>query len=212
MTETERIRRIYDDIAATYDRSVGVTERVLLGRFRREFGALLRGETLEIGVGSGLNLPYYTAAVTRAVGVDLSTAMLARARERAADLGLRVELLQADAEALPFPDASFDTVATSLVLCTIPEPVRALREMARVCRPDGQIVMLEHVLSAVRPVALAERLLSPLQERAMGCHLDRETIDVARSLGLTVAEERQRLFGVFRLVVATPPGSNTDGV
>jgi ubiquinone/menaquinone biosynthesis C-methylase UbiE len=207
MTETERIRRIYDDRAATYDRSVGRAERIMLGPLRREFGALLRGETLEVGVGSGLNLPYYGGVVTRAVGVDLSTEMLALARRRAREAGLAIELVQADAEELPFPDASFDTVAISLALCTIPNPERALRELARVCRSDGRIVMLEHVLSPVRLVAMAERLLSPLQERAMGCHLDRETIDVARGLGFEVLEEQRRLFGVFRLVVARPPAA-----
>lgn len=205
MTETDRIRRIYDDRAATYDRSIGVTERILLGPLRREFGARLRGETLEIGVGSGLNLPYYASAVTRAVGIDLSSEMLALAEQRAAGMPFPVTLLQGDAEALPFPDDSFDTVAISLALCTVPDPVMALREMARVCRPDGRVVMLEHVLSPVPPVAVAERLLSPLQERAMGCHLDRETIGLARSLGFAILEERQRLFGVFRLVVARPP-------
>lgn len=205
MTETDRIRRIYDDRAATYDRSIGVTERILLGPLRREFGARLRGETLEIGVGSGLNLPYYASAVTRAVGIDLSSEMLALAEQRAAGMPFPVTLLQGDAEALPFPDDSFDTVAISLALCTVPDPVMALREMARVCRPDGRVVMLEHVLSPVPPVAVAERLLSQLQERAMGCHLDRETIGLARSLGFAILEERQRLFGVFRLVVARPP-------
>ena len=100
------------------------------------------------------------------------------------------------------------TVAISLALCTIPHPDAALREMARVCRLDGRIVLLEHVLSPWFPVATAERLLSPLQERAMGCHLDRDTIGLARSLGFTIEEEQQRILGVFRLVVATPPRSH----
>jgi ubiquinone/menaquinone biosynthesis C-methylase UbiE len=129
MTETERIRRIYDDRAATYDRSVGVVERLLLGPFRHAYGALLAGETIEVGVGSGLNIPFYSPAVTRAVGVDLSREMLRHARERASHLGIPSALVQADAEALPFPDAAFDTVAISLALCTIPDPVKALLEL-----------------------------------------------------------------------------------
>lgn len=190
MSETERIRRIYDERAATYDRSIGVTERLLLGPFRREFGARLRGETLEIGIGSGLNLPHYTAAVISAAGIDLSSAMLRVAARRAADLGLTIALSQADAERLPFADASFDTVAISLALCTVPHPETALQEMARVCRPGGRVVLLEHVLSPSLPVATAERLLSPLQERVMGCHLDRDTIGLARSLGFTIDEDQ----------------------
>jgi ubiquinone/menaquinone biosynthesis C-methylase UbiE len=205
MTETERIRRLYDDRAATYDRSQGMVERVMLGQFRQAYGALLQGETLEVGVGSGLNIPFYSPDVTRAVGVDLSDAMLRHARERASHLGIPFTLVQADAEALPFPDASFDTVAISLALCTIPDPAKALLEMSRVCRPEGRIVMLEHVRSTARPLAAVQKALSPLNERAIGCHLDRDTIDLARSLGFSIDETWSRLFGSVRLVVARPP-------
>jgi ubiquinone/menaquinone biosynthesis C-methylase UbiE len=207
MTETERIQRLYDDRAATYDCSVGVVERLLLGRFRHAYGALLRGEAIEVGIGSGLNIPFYSPAVTRAVGVDLSREMLRLARERASHLGIPFALVQADAEALPFPDAAFDTVAISLALCTIPDPVTALRELGRICRPGGRIVMLEHVRSTARPLAALQRLLSPLNERAIGCHLDRDTFDLARSLGFSIDETRTRLFDSVQLVVARPPAS-----
>src|SRR5215213_9495147 len=194
MTETERIRRLYDDRAATYDRSLGIVERIMLGEFRQAYGAMLRGETIEVGVGSGLNIPFYSPAVTRVVGVDLSGEMLRLARERASLLNIPFALVQADAEALPFPDAAFDTVAISLALCTIPDPVRALRELGRVCRQGGRIVMLEHVRSTARPLAALQSALSPLNERALGCHLDRDTIDLARSLGFSIDEARTRLF------------------
>src|SRR5215208_6354030 len=188
MTETERIRRLYDDRAATYDRSLGIVERILLGRFRQAYGALLRGETIEVGV-----------------GVDLSEEMLRHAHERAENLGIPFTLVQANAEALPFPDATFDTAAISLALCTIPDPVKALLELGRVCRPGGRIVMLEHVRSTARPLAAAQKVLSPLNERAVGCHLDRETFGLARSLGFSIDETWSRLFGSVRLVVARPP-------
>src|SRR5215216_824892 len=207
MTETERIRRLYDDRAATYDRSLGVVERVMLGQLRQAYGALLRGETLEVGVGSGLNIPFYAPDVTRAVGVDLSEEMLRHAHERASRLDIPFALVQADAEALPFPHASFDTVAISLALCTIPDPVRALRELGRICRPGGRIVMLEHVRSTARPLAALQRTLSPMHERAIGCHLDRDTIDLTRSLGFSIDETRSRLFDSVQLVVVRPPGS-----
>ena len=207
MTETERIRRLYDDRAATYDRSIGFGERLLLGRFRHAFGALLSGETIEVGIGSGLNIPFYSTAVTQAIGVDLSHEMLRLAHERAGHLGIPFALVQADAEALPFPDAAFDTVAISLALCTIPDPVEALRELGRVCRPGGRVVMLEHVRSTARPLAALQRALSPLNERAIGCHLDRDTIGLARSVGFSIDETRSRLFNAVQLVVARPPGS-----
>jgi ubiquinone/menaquinone biosynthesis C-methylase UbiE len=200
-----QIRTTYDRLAPTYDKTVGFTERLLLGELRHAFGAELRGETLEVAVGSGLNLPYYSSDVTNAVGIDLSPAMLAEADVKARQLGRAMTFAQMDAQRLAFPDNQFDTVAISLALCTIPDPVSALRELIRVCRPDGRIVLLEHVLSPVWPVALLERIWTPIQERPLGCHLTRETFNTARALGLTIESERARLFGVFRLAVALPP-------
>lgn len=205
MTEAERIRRLYDDRAATYDRSLGMADRFLLGPFREAFGAALQGETIEVGVGSGLNIPFYAPDVTRVVGVDLSGEMLRLARERASCLRVPYAFVQADAEALPFPDASFDTVAISLTLCTIPNPRRALLELGRICRADGRVVMLEHVRSTSRPLAALQHLLSPLNERAIGCHLDRDTFALVRSLGFSFDETQSRLFGSVRFAVANPP-------
>jgi ubiquinone/menaquinone biosynthesis C-methylase UbiE len=205
MTETTRIRRLYDDRAATYDRSLGMVERLVLGSLRRAYGAHLRGETLDVAIGSGLNLPYYSSNVTRAVGVDLSGEMLRIAQERAAAIGVPIAFAHADAAALPFADNSFDTVAISLALCTIPDPAAALRELGRVCRPDGQIVLLEHVRSSARPLAMVQRALSPLNERAIGCHLDRDTFALAQSLGFSNITSESRLFDSVRLVVARPP-------
>ncbi len=202
-----RIRGIYDQRAGEYDATVGRAEGVLLGDFRRRFGRLLAGEVLEIGIGSGLNLPFYGPDVTRTVGIDLSAGMLRVAQRRAAGLAVPVVLAQADAQRLPLPDASFDTVAVSLALCTVPDPAAALREAARVCRPGGRVVLLEHVLSPVAPVAWLQRLATPLQERAIGCCLTRRTIDLARGLGFAVETDESRLFGVVRLVVARPPSA-----
>jgi len=200
-----QIRVTYDRMAPTYDKTVGFTERLFLGELRRAFGAELRGDTLEVAVGSGLNLPFYTDAVTQAVGVDLSPGMLAATETKANHLGRSMTFAQMDAQRLAFSDGQFDTVAISLALCTIPDPTAALGELVRVCRPDGRIVLLEHVLSPVWPVALLERLWTPIQERTLGCHLTRETFKTARALGLTIESEQTRFFGVFRLAVARPP-------
>jgi ubiquinone/menaquinone biosynthesis C-methylase UbiE len=177
----------------------------MLGDLRARFWAALTGRVLEIAIGSGLNLPYYTDAVTAAVGVDFSAGMLREAQARAAELGRAIELRQMDAHALAFADASFDTVAISLALCTVADPAAVLREMARVCRPEGRIVLLEHVLSPIPPVAWLERLASPLQTRAMGCHLDRRSIDLARELGFRIEIEHRRLAGIVRLAIGRPP-------
>ena len=205
MTERNRVRAIYDNRAATYDRTVGLGERLLLGDLRRQFGALLRGRTLEIGAGTGLNLPYYAPEVTTRTAVDLSGGMLRALRHRARDLQMPVGVAQMDAERLAFPDGTFDTVAVSQALCTVERPELALREMARVCAPGGRIVLLEHVLSQVWPVASLQRLASPMQTRAIGCHFDRETIDLLRREGFTIESEVRRRIGIVRLVVARPP-------
>ena len=209
--DLNQIRRTYDKRAATYDRTVGLGERLLVGDLRRRFGDLLRGETLEVAVGSGLNLPYYSPDVTRAVGVDLSPGMLAEARRRADGLGRNIDLVEGDAQRLPLPDASFDTVAISLGLCTVPDPGLALREMARVCRPGGRIVLLEHVRSTVPPLVWLQVVLSPAQERLIGCHLARSTFDTARALGFGVEEVATRLAGVFRLAMLTLPAAASGG-
>ncbi len=204
--ERRRVAAIYDRLAPDYDRMEGAVERTLMGRaMRAALGAELRGSVLEVGIGSGRNFPYYDETVTRVVGVDLSTGMLREARRAASDVGRPIVLARMDAEHLAFPDASFDSVVTSLSLCTVADPARALREMARVCTPGGRVVLLEHVLSPVWPVAWLQRLVAPLQMRAMGCHLDRATIELVRELGFTIDSERRRFFGVFRLVVARPP-------
>jgi ubiquinone/menaquinone biosynthesis C-methylase UbiE len=205
MAETERIQRIYDQRAASYDRSLGIIEHRLLGPMRRAYGSLLRGETLEVAIGTGLNVPFYSSRVGHVVGSDLSYLMLVQAAARARQLGLRFAGVQADATALPFRDVSFDTVAVSLALCTIPEPAAALMEMARVCRPDGRVVLLEHVRSTAAPLALVQRVLTPMQVRGQGCHLDRDTISLAQSLGFRCQVVDSRLWDAVRLVVAHPP-------
>src|SRR5262245_60736466 len=124
--ERARIRRIYDERAPDYDPKVAASEKMLLGGFRSAFGAELRGRTIEVAIGSGLNPPYYTDRVTEAIGADLSAGMLHVAAARAFHLDREIHLVQADAQRLPFPVASFDTVAVSLALCTVPDPVAAL--------------------------------------------------------------------------------------
>ena len=202
--QLSRIREVYDERARRYDATVGRAENLMLGDFRRQFGALMAGRALEVGVGSGLNLPYYTAAVRSCTGLDVSAGMLTVAGERAATLRLPMTLVQGDAQRLPFQDGAFDTVGVSLALCTVPDPERALRELSRVCAVEGSIVLLEHVLSPHWPVAVLERAMTPLQARAIGCHLDRETIDLARRVGLRIESEQARRLGVFRLAVARP--------
>jgi ubiquinone/menaquinone biosynthesis C-methylase UbiE len=128
---------------------------------------------LEVGIGTGVNLPFYPpAAVVH--GVDLSKPMLERALARAHRLGRQLSVETMDAERLPFPDQSFDTVVSTLTLCTMPDPLRLLREMARVCRPDGRVLLLEHGLSTAPGRQLGAAPPRPGHLRRCACHLTRD--------------------------------------
>ena len=201
MLTKQEIRAKYDAVAGVYDRLEALAEWLGVRALRREVFGRARGRVLEVAVGTGKNLPCYPPQVEEIVGIDLSPAMLAEARRRATDLGMEVELREADAEALPFPDASFDTVASSLSTCTFPDPVRALSEMRRVCKPDGQILLLEHGRSSSR--WLPDRR-ADAHARVLGCRWNREPLELVRDAGLVVRHARRVFFGIFHLIVAAP--------
>lgn len=206
--ELRRVASIYDELAPGWDRREAAAERVLIGKsLRALLTSHLRGDVLEIGTGTGITLTRLdgNAAVTSFTGLDLSSGMLDQARRHAAGLPFPVTLQQGNAGSLPFPDATFDTVTASLVLCTVPDVAHALQEMARVCRPDGRIVLLEHVRARNPLLVGMQKAVNPLQKRRMGCHLDRPTDRLVRKLGFRVELERTRLFGIFHLIVARPP-------
>lgn len=153
---------------------------------RKEVIAEARGRVLEIGIGTGANLPHYGADVTEIVGIEPEAAMLDRARQTAAGLTLPAPLTLAvgDAQALEYPDESFDTVLMCLVLCTIPDPLKALQEARRVLKPGGQVVFLEHVRSPEAGLARWQDRLTPLWKvLACGCCLNRDTAATFREAG-----------------------------
>ncbi len=173
-------------------------------RARIRIGRLVEGRVLEVGVGTGLNLSHYPAG-TDVTGIDLSPKMLAIARQRAADLDLKADLREMDAEALDFPDQSFDSVVYSLCLCTIPDPVRALQEGLRVARPGARMIFFEHVRSNVLPVALLQELINPLMVRFLADHWNRRTLDMIQAAGIELDIVRRAWLGVFVLAAGRAP-------
>jgi ubiquinone/menaquinone biosynthesis C-methylase UbiE len=161
----------------------------LLDHYRHQTIASARGLVLEVGVGSGVNLPLYGPAVTRVVAVDPSPELLRLASKRTADMVLPVMLIRASAEHLPFPGAVFDTIVMTWTLCSISNPIAALTDTRRVLRPGGRLIFVEHGLSPEIRTARWQHRLTPYWKRMSGgCHLDRKTDDLIRAAGFGLDE------------------------
>jgi ubiquinone/menaquinone biosynthesis C-methylase UbiE len=166
-------------------------ERLFFRRFRRALLHELSGRILEVGVGTGKNLPCYDRQRVQLTGIDLSEGLLQRARRFAAHLRLPVELLPMDAEHLQFPDQTFDVVVATFVLCSVPSPIPVLQEMARVVKADGRILLLEHVLSRIPRLARLQHW--------MGTHMERDTlVNITRSGLLLVGDQKLMLGDIIR--------------
>jgi ubiquinone/menaquinone biosynthesis C-methylase UbiE len=168
------------------------------GGLREKRRALLsraRGRTLEVGAGTGVNLDLYPDAVTELVLTEPDGHMRGQLRKKLAAAGRRVELVGAGGERLPFPDASVDTVVATLVLCTIPDPEAVLREVARVLKPGGRLLFLEHVRAEdERTARWQDRLERPWSAFGRGCHPNRDTLAVIEASALEVVDvERDRM-------------------
>lgn len=200
---SEEISEKYDRIARWYDLIEGVPDLLGIRRLRQRMLRQASGKVLEVAVGTGKNLPYYPTDCG-IIAVDLSREMLNVARERAAKLSMNVSFLLADAEALPFSNQIFDTVVSSLSTCTFPNPVGALREMARVCKPAGRILLVEHGRSNREWLARWQDRHADQFAKPLGCHWNREPLEIAREAGLKVIETQRCFFGIFHRIKAEP--------
>lgn len=202
----EDLRAKWDRYAPRYDRDIALAERLWMAGGREWICARAEGDVLEVAIGTGLNLPHYPPGV-RLTGLDLSPAMLDRARERAVGLGLDVTLREGDAQALPFADAAFDSVVCALGLCGVPDDRAAIAEAHRVLRPGGRLLLLDHVGSDRRPVRFAQRLVEKLTLPLIGDHQTRRPLPLVEAAGFTVRRsERLKLGTVERLEAVKPAG------
>jgi SAM-dependent methyltransferase len=178
--------------ALLYDPFTWVGERTGLRAHRRALLSRARGCTLEIGSGTGLNLPHYPGDLDDLVLAEPDAAMRSRLEKRLARSGRGTRLVDAPAERLPFPSGSFDTVVSTLVLCTVDAPDVALREIARVLRPGGQLLFLEHVRSESPTLARwQDRLAGPWRRFARGCRCNRATAELIVTCGLELEQTRK---------------------
>lgn len=202
--QTAKVLRAWEKSAPGYDKQIAFFEKNWFAGGRQWLAARAQGRVLEVAIGTGRNLPFYPAEVT-ITGVELSPAMLTIARQRAADLGLGVDLYEGDAQALPFADASFDTVVCALSLCTIPDPTAAIGEMKRVLVPGGRLLLLDHIASTWPPIRAAQWLLERLTIRAAGEHFTRRQLSIVREAGFEIVEAERLKAGTVERILARKP-------
>lgn len=178
--------------ALLYDPFIWVGERAGLRAHRKSLLSGARGRTLEIGGGTGLNLPHYPDDLDDLVMAEPDAAMRSRLEKRLTRSSRRTQLVDAPAERLPFPDRSIDTVVSTLVLCTVDAPDIALHEIARVLRPGGQLLFLEHVRSDSPTLARwQDRLVAPWRGFARGCRCNRATAELIAACGLELERTQE---------------------
>lgn len=196
-----RWRRYWDQHSKTYDRQMGFMDRWLFRDTRSWICRQASGEVLEVAIGTGLNLVHYPTEVTL-TGIELSPEMLDIARRRAHDLDRAVDLRIGDAEALDLPDAAFDTVVCTFSLCAIPDHQAALREMIRVLRPGGRLLLADHVASSSAPLRAGQRLLELATVPVGGEHFLRRPIEHVRGAGLTIEHHDRFARGIVERLAA----------
>ena len=205
-------RKAWAKEADGYDKRMGFVERRILGSEHRGWAcSRTTGKTLEVAVGTGLNIASYPQEV-EVVGLDLSQEMIEIARRRAAELGREVDLRVGDAHALPFEGESFDAVLCTFSLCNIPEPRLAVAEMKRVLRSGGRLVLVDHIGSDVKPVFWIQRAIEFFSIRSEGEHMTRRSLAHVTAEGFDVIE-RDRLGPgrvVERILALKPPAAEPD--
>jgi ubiquinone/menaquinone biosynthesis C-methylase UbiE len=200
----ERLRRFWNKHAASYDRQMTFFDRHLFADTRAWIGAKATGNVLDVAIGTGLSLAHYPDTV-RLTGIDWSPAMLDHARRRADELDRVVDLDQGDAQALPYPGASFDTVVCEFSLCGIPDDRQAVNEMVRVLRPGGLLLLADHVEAANRSARAGQRLLELVSIPVGGEHFRRRPIRHVQALGLGIEAHDRFTLGIVERLAARKP-------
>jgi ubiquinone/menaquinone biosynthesis C-methylase UbiE len=203
-TKRDRWRRSWDKHSASYDKQMRFFDRSLFGDSRQWACSRACGDTLEVAIGTGLNLPFYPEAV-QLTGIDLSPAMLGIARDRASNLGRAVDLREADAHALPFPNDSFDTVVCTFSLCAIPDEHLAVAEMKRVLKPGGALLLADHVAGSTRLVRTIQRLLEVFTVPLGGEHFLRRPSILVQNDGFVIEDQDRFKLGIVERLAARNP-------
>jgi len=197
----------YGRIAPIYD-FIEILPELRYRSWRERFWEVVRSELsqgerlLEVGVGTGKNMPYWPQEI-QLTAMDLTPGMVARARQRAAKLGVEAVIMEGDAQSLEFPDNSFDAAAATFVFCSVPDPVLGLQELARVVRPGGSIFLMEHVRSKNPRLGKLMDLVNPIVRNLMGPNINRDTVGNVKRTNLAISnvEDLDR-GGIFKIIHA----------
>ncbi|AYY13219.1 methyltransferase domain-containing protein [Actinobacteria bacterium YIM 96077] len=199
-----RQRKLWNRQAPRYDRQIAFWERHLFDDARAWTCARASGSVLEVAAGTARNLPYYSADI-QFTGLDVSPAMLDIAADRARDLGRTVQLDDGDAHALPYDDATFDTVVCTFSLCNIPDHRRAITEMYRVLRPGGTLLLADHVVSTSRPIAVLQKVIEKATFWLVADSQTRRPMPLVVDTGFVIDEQRRYKKGIVELIQAHKP-------
>ncbi len=202
---SQTLQTAYDKIADQYEKKIWFDQYILgVARLKKKLLSKASGRILDVACGTGQNFALF-APDSEITGIDLSPKMLDFARENANRHNLNMNLAVMDAEKLEFPDGSFDTVVSTLSTCTFPNPIQALQEIKRVCRPNGRILLLEHGHSNVSWLARFQdrHEYQHYQEHA-GCRWNQDPLDLVQSAGIKVLKSKRNILGMFHSVEAVP--------
>lgn len=207
--QTQLTRKRYNRIAWFYDRMESLPE-VFFSGWRGRLLARARGKILEVGVGTGKNFQYYPAGAN-VTGLDIADRMIIIARRNARERGLPFRIEEGDVEQLAWPDDSFDTIVATFVFCSVPDPVKGLRELRRVVKPDGRVLLLEHVRIDAPLMGRLMDWLNPLVVRIVGANINRRTVDNVRAAGFVI-EEMEHLgpMKMVKMMIARPDKARAD--